>query len=86
MTSGDSTVFQFPLLEVQEIVPQLRKLGNILVDENDFKKPDVNIYHIVWIRYYIEIIWYQTNIPKLIFQGMQFYVIYFLKEINYHKI
>jgi hypothetical protein len=29
MTSGDSTVFQFPLLEVQEIVPQLRKLGNI---------------------------------------------------------
>ena len=47
MASGDSTVFQFPLLEVQEIVPQLRKLGNILVDENDFKKPDVNIYHIV---------------------------------------
>lgn len=40
MASGDSTVFQFPLLEVQEIVPQLRKLGNILVDENDFKKPD----------------------------------------------
>lgn len=62
MASGEATVFLSPLLEVQEIVSQLIKLENIFVDENDFKRPDVNIYPIVWLRYtctkYVEIIWY----------------------------
>lgn len=47
MASGEATVFLSPLLEVQEIVSQLIKLENIFVDENDFKRPDVNIYPIV---------------------------------------
>ena len=37
------TVFQFPVLEVPEIVHQLRNLASISVEENDFKRPDVTV-------------------------------------------
>lgn len=40
--SGDDQSFQFPPLEIHEIVRQLRSIGNILTEENDFKRPDVS--------------------------------------------
>lgn len=35
--------FEFPMLDVKEIVPQLRNIGNIFIEETDFKRPDVCI-------------------------------------------
>lgn len=57
--AGGEAVFQFPILEVQEIVPQLRKLANILVEENDFKRPDPNR----WAKIYPQILEVLTGVP-----------------------
>ncbi|VDI53478.1 kinetochore protein Nuf2 [Mytilus galloprovincialis] len=57
--SGDDQSFQFPPLEIHEIVRQLRSIGNILTEENDFKRPDPNR----WAKLYPQILEALEGVP-----------------------